>query len=290
MYWLGIDIGTGGSRALLVDEHGAVHASRHRARTKICRWLRPLWAEQRPENWWDAAQEAIRGVLARTQASRGATIQGIGLSGQMHGLTLLDEADNVIRPALIWCDQRSQAQVDWINATSDATKCSSTRPIPWSPASLCRSCSGSATMNPKHFERVRKVLLPERLRALPPHGRVRQRSFGRIRHLSVRCCQSALVLRYGRRLRHRSRGSAGCVRVERDHGQDHAPSRLRSGLVQGTPVVGGGGDQAASAVGNGIVESGIVSCTLGTSGVVFGHMDEARTMIRRAASTRSATR
>ena len=75
---------------------------------------RPLWAEQRPENWWDAAQDAIRGVL-RQAGVRGSDVRGIGLSGQMHGLTLLDEDDEVIRPALIWCDQRSQAQVDFIN-------------------------------------------------------------------------------------------------------------------------------------------------------------------------------
>src|SRR3974377_2615980 len=78
------------------------------------RMERPMWAEQRPENWWDAAQAAIRGVLKEAKAS-GQDVAGIGLSGQMHGLTLLDEADNVIRPALIWCDQRSQAQVDAIN-------------------------------------------------------------------------------------------------------------------------------------------------------------------------------
>src|SRR5262249_40902669 len=74
----------------------------------------PLWAEQRPENWWEACQQAIRGVLATANAS-GRDVRGIGLSGQMHGLVMLDAADRVIRPALIWCDQRSQEQVDAIN-------------------------------------------------------------------------------------------------------------------------------------------------------------------------------
>ena len=76
---------------------------------------RPLWAEQHPDDWWRAAQEAIRGVLEE-RAQRGDSVRGIGLSGQMHGLVLLDEDNKVIRPALIWCDQRSQQQVDYINA------------------------------------------------------------------------------------------------------------------------------------------------------------------------------
>jgi xylulokinase len=99
MYWLGIDVGTGGTRALLVDQQGRVKAG-FTAPHEDMRMERPLWAEQRPENWWDAGQLAIRGVLAEAGAS-GQDIQGIGLSGQMHGLVLLDEADRVIRPALI---------------------------------------------------------------------------------------------------------------------------------------------------------------------------------------------
>src|SRR3954454_10221466 len=104
MFWLGIDIGTGGSRALLVDDAGSVKASCTTIHEDM-RMERPLWAEQRPENWWDAAQESVRGVLKQAGVS-GKDVRGIGLSGQMHGLTLLDQHDGVIRPALIWCDQR----------------------------------------------------------------------------------------------------------------------------------------------------------------------------------------
>ena len=112
--YLGIDIGTGGSRALLVDERGSVRAG-FTAPHEDMRMERPLWAEQRPENWWDAAVAAIRGVLAQAGIA-GSQVKGIGMSGQMHGLVLLDAADRVIRPALIWCDQRSQEQVDFVNA------------------------------------------------------------------------------------------------------------------------------------------------------------------------------
>ena len=111
--YLGIDIGTGGTRALLVDREGAVRAGRTSVHEDM-RMERPLWAEQRPENWWDAGKQAIRGVLAEARIT-GADVRGIGLSGQMHGLVMLDAANRVIRPALIWCDQRSQPQVDRIN-------------------------------------------------------------------------------------------------------------------------------------------------------------------------------
>src|SRR6188474_796925 len=104
MYWLGIDVGTGGTRSLLVDENGKVRRSFTTPHEDM-RMERPLWAEQRPENWWDAAQQAVRGVL-RESGADATDIAGIGLSGQMHGLTLLDKDDEVVRPALIWCDQR----------------------------------------------------------------------------------------------------------------------------------------------------------------------------------------
>src|SRR5436305_14155114 len=104
--WLGVDVGTGGSRALLVDESGAVRAG-FTAVHEDMQMERPLWAEQRPENWWDAVVEAIRGVLAKAGA-RGSEVRGIGLSGQMHGLVILDSGHSIIRPSLIWCDQRSQ--------------------------------------------------------------------------------------------------------------------------------------------------------------------------------------
>src|SRR5882672_4185955 len=111
--WIGLDIGTGGSRALLVDEHGRVRHAFTATHEDIL-MAQPLWAEQRPENWWEASCAALRGLLHES-AITGREVRGVGLSGQMHGLTLLDSQDRVIRPALIWCDQRSQPQVDWIN-------------------------------------------------------------------------------------------------------------------------------------------------------------------------------
>jgi xylulokinase len=118
--WMGIDAGTGGTRALLVDERGKIRAG-FTAPHEDMRMERPLWAEQRPENWWDAAADAIRGALAQAGIS-GRDVGGVGLSGQMHGLVILDEDNCVIRPSLIWCDQRSQPQVDYINRTVGTAK------------------------------------------------------------------------------------------------------------------------------------------------------------------------
>src|SRR3981081_3142140 len=116
--WLGIDVGTGGTRALLVDESGKIRAG-HTAPHEDMIMERPLWAEQRPENWWDAAQLSIRGVLKEAGAT-GEQGKALGLSGQLHCLVSLDSSGAVIRPSLIWCDQRSQQQVDFINQTIGA--------------------------------------------------------------------------------------------------------------------------------------------------------------------------
>src|SRR5215469_4390846 len=98
--WLGIDIGTGGSRALLVDGAGRVRAGYTVAHDEM-RMERPMWAEQRPENWRDAATEAVRGALTAAGVS-GSAVKAVGLSGQMHGLVMLDGSGDVIRPSLIW--------------------------------------------------------------------------------------------------------------------------------------------------------------------------------------------
>src|SRR5581483_8653467 len=112
-YWLGVDVGTGGSRAILLDAAGTIAAAVSVPHEEII-MQQLLWAEQRPENWADASFEAIRGALAAAGIT-GPQVRGVGLSGQMHGLVILDSGHRVIRPALIWCDQRSQPQVDWIN-------------------------------------------------------------------------------------------------------------------------------------------------------------------------------
>ncbi len=271
-YFLGLDIGTGGSRALLVDEKGRVGRA-FTAPHEDMRMERPLWAEQRPENWWDAAQAAIQGVL-RESGIPGADIQAVGLSGQMHGLTLLDASDRVIRPALIWCDQRSQPQVDWINEHAGAEFVVKSTANPMLTGFTLPKLLWVRDHEPENFARVKKVLLPK--------DYIRYELTGDYATDVSDASGTGLFDVVNRRWAFELADKVG---VSRDvlpgvvesaavTGKIHPRAAAATGLKAGTPVVGGGGDQAASAVGNGIVEPGIVSCTIGTSGVVFGHLKE----------------
>jgi xylulokinase len=270
-YWLGIDVGTGGTRALLVNAHGkAVHSftSPH----EDIRMERPLWAEQRPENWWEAGRLAIRGVLAEARTT-GANVRGIGLSGQMHGLVMLDAADRVMRPALIWCDQRSQPQVDGINESVGRQAVLAWTANPVLTGFTLPKLLWVRDNEPAHFDALRKVLLPKdyiRLCMTGDHATdVSDASGTSFFDVVQRRWSNEMIDALG------LRQSMLPAAFESRHVTGHVSrsGAMATGLAEGTPVVAGGGDQAASAVGNGIVEPGVVSCTLGTSGVVFAHME-----------------
>jgi xylulokinase len=270
--YLGIDIGTGGSRALLVDERGAVRAG-FTAPHEEMRMERPLWAEQRPENWWDAAVAAIRGVLAQAGVG-GSQVKGIGLSGQMHGLVLLDAADRVIRPALIWCDQRSQEQVDFVNAKLGRETILRYIANPVLTGFTLPKLLWVRDHEPQNFARVSKMLLPK--------DYVRFRLTGEYASEVSDASGTAVFDVVHRRWSFEMMDALGldrsilpkCYESADVTGAITPRIAELTGLAAGTPVVGGGGDQAAAGVGNGIVEAGVVSCTLGTSGVVFAHMEK----------------
>ena len=271
--WLGVDTGTGGARALLIDATGKEIAAVTAPHEEI-RMEHPLWAEQRPENWSEAAVEAIRGVLTKSVAA-GRDVRGIGLSGQMHGLVILDRTGSVIRPSLIWCDQRSQPQVDFINSTVGKEKVLESIANPVLTGFTLPKLLWVRDHEPQYFDRVRKVLLPK--------DYIRFQLTGEFATEVSDASGTALLDVVRRRW---SFEMTDALRLDRDilpsvHEStditgvvSHDAAQL-TGLAAGTPVVGGGGDQAAGAVGNGIVEPGIVSCTLGTSGVVFAHTDKA---------------
>ena len=269
--WLGIDVGTGSSRALLVDARGGVRAGYTAAHEEM-RMERPLWAEQRPENWWDAVVEAVRGVLAKAGVA-GSEVKAIGLSGQMHGLVLLDDAGAVIRPALIWCDQRSQAQVDAVNAKLGRENVVRYTANPVLTGFTLPKLLWVRDNEPQLFERVRHMLLPK--------DYVRYRLTGELATEVSDASGTAVFDVVNRRWSFEMMDGLGldrailpkCYESSEVTGHITAEIAKLTGLAAGTPVVGGGGDQASSAVGNGIVEAGIVSCTLGTSGVVFAHME-----------------
>ncbi|MEO8029091.1 MAG: xylulokinase [Bryobacteraceae bacterium] len=276
--WLGLDIGTGGSRALLVDASGAVRQT-FTAPHDDMRMEHPLWAEQHPDNWWEAAQAAIRGVLREAEVS-GDAVQGVGLSGQMHGLTLLDERDEVIRPALIWCDQRSQDQVDWVNRTAGADFVLAQTANPMLTGFTLPKLLWVRDHDPASYAKVRRVLLPKDFVRLRLTGEavsdVSDASGTGLFDVAHRRWAWDLADRVGV-----DRAWLPAIVESKDiSGRIHARAAAVTGLTEGTPVVGGGGDQAASAVGNGIVEPGIVSCTIGTSGVVFAYLAEPQYDVR----------
>ena len=271
MFWIGLDVGTGGSRALVLDSAGHVHAA-VTAPHREMRMERPLWAEQDPEDWWAASRQAIRQALTQARLT-GADVSGIGLSGQMHGLVLLDSAYRVIRPSLIWCDQRSQAQVDWVHNTLGRDNV-----VRWTANPVITGFTLPKLLwvrdhEPENFRRIHRILLPK--------DYVRFRLTGECATDVSDASGTSLFDVVNRRWSSEMAAGAGvnpdwlprAYESPEISGAVTASVAEPLGLKPGTPVVGGAGDQAASAVGNGIVQPGIVSCTLGTSGVVFAYTD-----------------
>jgi len=201
-------------------------------------------------------------------------VRGIGLSGQMHGLVILDGDNKVIRPSLIWCDQRSQAQVDAINGKVGRAQVLSYIANPVLTGFTLPKLLWVRDNEPEHYARVRKMLLPKdyvRFRLTGEFAtEVSDASGTALFDVVKREWSSPMIeaLSLDRSILPECRESVAVS------GAVTPAMATLTGLAAGTPVVGGGGDQAASAVGNGIVELGIVSCTLGTSGVVFAHMEQ----------------
>ena len=272
MYWLGLDVGTGGSRALLVDGDGRARYSFIGVHEEM-RMPRPLWAEQDPEDWWRASQVAIRGVL-ESAAIDGTAVAGIGLSGQMHGLVALDKQNQVIRPALIWCDQRSQRQVDFINS-----KLQPANVLRWTANPVLTGFTLPKLLwirdnEPEKFEAIRQILLPK--------DYVRFKLTGEFATDVSDASGTALFDVVKRNWSAEMAAGLGlnpailpkAYESSEVTGKISKAAAEATGLKAGTPVVGGAGDQAASAIGNGIVEPGAVSCTIGTSGVVFAYLEK----------------
>lgn len=269
-YFLGIDASTTGVKALLVDETGDVVST---ATTEIpLSTPRPLWSEQDPADWWRGAANSIRQVLAET--GRGQEVAAVGMTGQMHGLTILDEAGQVLRPALLWNDQRTGAQCDEIRQRlgkkrlieltgNDALTGFTAPKILWVREN-----------EPETYARIRHILLPKdyvRFRLTGAYATDRAGAAGTLlldiksRDWSREVLQALDI-------------PAGWLPPTHEGPQvtsyvsDEAAAAI--GLKAGIPVVAGGGDQSAQAVGVGAVQPGIIALTLGTSGVVFASAAE----------------
>lgn len=267
MNFLGMDVGTGGTRAVLINEQGQVVASAASEHAPF-RSPHPGWAEQDPEDWWRAAQAAIREVLATSQVAA-SDIGAIGLTGQMHGAVMLDAEGRVLRPSLIWCDQRTDAQCDWLHERIGRERLIELTCNPALPNFTLTKLLWVHDHEPEVFARIAHVLCPK--------DYVRFRLTGTYA-MDVQEASGTLLLDVTHR-----RWSSEVARIagineawlpqlfeSQDvcaHISDEASAA--TGLVGGTPVVAGAGDQGAGAVGMGILQPGSVSATIGTSGVVF---------------------
>lgn len=273
-YVMGIDVGTTGTRAVIVSEDGRLVGGATGDHEPMS-MPRPGWAEQDPEDWWKATQEAVPAAL-KDAGLTGADITAVGLSGQMHGVVLLDKENRVLRPSLIWCDQRSQEQCDWITEKVGAERLIELTSNPALTGFSAPKLLWVRDHEPGIFQRAAHFLLPKdyiRFRLTGQFSTEVSDASGtllldvRNRRWSKQVCS---ILGVDTRLLPKVYES---VEVTGSISRQVADSM---GLNPDTPVVGGGGDQAASAIGNGIVVPGLTSITVGTSGVLFAHTDAPR--------------
>jgi len=269
-YFVGIDTSTTATKALLMDAGGrgvAVASSEYGYDTP-----RPLWTEQHPDLWWQATVASLRQVLAQAQVDP-ADVKGVGLTGQMHGLVLLDAAGEVLRPAILWNDQRTAAECDEIRE-----KLGKARFIQITGNDALTGFTAPKVLwvknhEPEVFARVCQILLPKdyvRFKLTGCYATDKAGAAGTVLlDLRRRDWAPEVVTALGLDptwLPPTFEGTAVTGKVSPQAAE-------ATGLKAGTPVVGGGGDQAAAAVGTGAVVEGVVSLSLGTSGVVFATAD-----------------
>jgi xylulokinase len=267
---LGIDVSTTATKAVLVDETGAVRS------IGVAEYgysvPRPLWSEQDPSAWWAGALEAIKAALAGAKAS-GAEVVVVGLTGQMHGLVVLDEADQVLRPAILWNDQRTAAECNLIRSAVGADRLIEITGNDAVTGLTAPKLVWVREHEPEVWRRIAHVLLPKdylRLRLTGDHA--------------LDKADGAGTLLFDLAARDWSAEVVDALEIDRAWlpptwegpqvtGTITATAAAATGLAAGTPVVAGGGDQAANAVGVGAIAAGRMCLSLGTSGVIFATTD-----------------
>ena len=270
-YLLGVDLGTSGTKTVLFDVNGQAIASE----TVEYPLHQPQngWAEQAPEDWWDAARTTIRSVIDQSGV-KAEDIKGLGISGQMHGLVLLDADGNVLREAILWCDGRTQEECDEITNTIGRERLIQ---ITANPA-LTGFTAGKILWVRKHepelWAKVRHILLPKdyvRFKLTGEYASEMSDASGtNLLDVPNRCWSKEILdaLNIDDSLMPRLTESSDVA------GYITSEAAQLTGLVAGTPVAGGAGDNAAAAVGTGVVVEGKAFTTIGTSGVVFAHSDK----------------
>src|SRR3990172_2418921 len=268
--FLGIDVSTTGAKALLIDEKGAVVATVTTPLT--LQTPKPLWSEQDPGEWWAGTVTSTRRALAEAGA-KADEVAAVGLTGQMHGLVLFDADRKVLRPAILWNDQRTGAECEEIHRRVGT-------------AELIREVGNVALTGftapkilwvgrraPEVYRRARLVLLPKdyvRLRLTGEAAMDKADGSGTILFDLKKRTWSRRVLE---KLEIPAEWMPPTFEGPEATGRVTAAAAAETGLKEGTPVMAGGGDQSAGAVGAGAVRPGVVSLTLGTSGVVFATTD-----------------
>lgn len=265
-YLIGIDIGTSATKTVLFDDKMNV----------VCEagFGYPLYqktvgyAEQNPEDWAKAALDGIKAVIERSKVPNGQ-IRGIGLSGQMHGLVMLDGHKKVLRRSIVWCDQRTGKERHEITEKAGAEKLISITANSAQTGFTLAKILWVKRNEPQIFAQCRHILLPKDYVRFVLTGilatEVSDAGGTQLMDIKKRCWSREILSVFDidegmLPALYESSVVSGCVNRE---------TTERTGLKEGTPVVGGAGDQAASAIGNGIVCSDKISLTLGSSGVLF---------------------
>lgn len=270
---LGIDTSTTATKALLIDETGrvvAVAATQYPFDSP-----KPGWTEQDPALFWKGTVQSIRAVLEKAQIT-GRQVAAVGLTGQMHGMTLLDAHGDVIRPCILWNDQRTAQQCEWITNLIGAPRVLQLTGNPILTGFTAPKIVWTRMHEPENYARIAHILLPK--------DYVRYRLTGEF-FSDVADASGTSLFDVGRR--QWSEDLLAALNIPRAWLPEVTESPVAStkinaaaaqatGLLAGTPVVAGGGDQAAQAVGTGIVREGTVAVTIGTSGVVFAQSDSYR--------------
>ncbi len=269
-YTIGIDVGTSGTKTVLFDVNGTKIASA----LMEYPMMQPKngWAEQSPTDWWQAAAGTIRQVITDSGVNP-ADIAGVGLTGQMHGLVMLDADNNVLRPSIIWCDQRTAAECADIEA---AVGHDDLIEITCNPALTGFTASKILWVRknqPEIYAKCRHILLPKDYIRFMLTGEyatdVSDASGMQLLDIGGRCWSDTVLERLDI-----DPALLGKVYESPDvTGVITEEAAALTGLCAGTPVVGGAGDNAAAAVGVGVVKEGTAFTTIGTSGVVFAHTD-----------------
>ena len=267
-YLLGIDIGTSGTKTVLFDTEGGVAASK----TIEYPMQQPQngWAEQNPNDWWNAVCGGIRAVLEKSGADAKA-IRGIGLSGQMHSLVMLDENNQVLRPAILWCDQRTAAECEEIYQRVGRERYIEITANPALTGFTAGKILWVRNHEPEIYAKCRHILLAKdyiRLRLCGVYAtEVSDASGMGLLDVPHRCWSQEVL----EKLEIAPELLAKVYESPEVTGTITPEAAEQTGLTAGTPVVGGAGDNAAAAVGTGVVEDGKAFATIGTSGVVFAH-------------------